>query len=697
MADRAGQLDHRGSELGRTGFDSDGLWAAPRNQPAPAAGDQAVAISTPDAMTGGQSAAGWAPSGKNAGLSRDSEKRATDTLGVTSLVDSNSRVITRLLHLSWQYRGWVLWVFVLQVALLALTLGGLSFTGLAIDIVRHALEQGAPLPRWPLGWAPPASWTTLWQLEALGLGVLLMALLRGGLTYVYELAAGRLIHVQIVPTLRRLLFARLQRLSFRFFDSNSTGGIINRVTRDVQLLRSFVDGVLIQGTILALALAVFLSYMLATHVRLTVVSLALTPLLFVATRVFSQWAQSAYAENRTLSDHMVRTMAEGIDGVLVTKVFGREADQLSRFEERNAAVRDQQQQIFRNVSRYTPAIDLLARMNVAVLLAYGATLVRLREVSLGELVVFAGLLQQFAARASAMAGVANTLQQALTGARRVFEVFDTVPEVRDRPNAKVLGPGTGEIIFDGVSFAYGDGKLALDAVDLRVSAGKCVGILGETGSGKTSLLSLIPRFYDPTAGRILLDGLDLREVTLGSLRRQIGIVFQETFLFRDTIAENIAFGAPEATAADVIAAAKKAGAHEFIDKLRDGYQTLLAEGAVNLSGGQRQRLAIARALLLEPRVLLLDDPTTAVDARTERAVLSAIDAAKAGRTTLVVSNRISSLSRADEVVVLRAGRIIERGAPSDLLRAGGEYARTAALQGLDETTLGWLGSLKEAQ
>ncbi len=589
-------------------------------------------------------------------------------------------VVRRLLAFSWRYRWQVTGVFLLQALLLVLTLGGLGFTGLAVDVIRHALAPSTPAPGWPLRYAPPAHWSPLAVLMSLGLSVLAMAALRGALTFAYELASGNLIHVRIVPSLRAELFERLQRSSFRFFDAHPTGSIINRLTRDVQMLRAFVDGVVIQGAILALSLAVFLTYMLATHVRLTLVSVLSTPLLFWVTRVFSRWADSAYEENRRLSDGMVRSLAEGILGIVVTKVFGREREQLGRFEEANRAVRDQQRAIFRNVSRYTPGVDFLTQLNLAVLLLYGAHLVIARELSLGELVVFAGLLQQFAARASAMATVVNTLQQSLSAARRVFEVLDAEPEVRSAPDAVVVSNSRGEVAFEGVDFEYAPGAGALRQIDLHVPAGTRVGIFGATGAGKSTLLSLIPRFYDPTAGRVLLDGIDLRCLDLRSLRGCMGMVFQETFLFRDTVAANIAFAEPGATMSQIEAAAKAAGAHAFIERLPAGYETVLQEGAVNLSGGQRQRLAIARALLLQPPVLVLDDPTAAVDAETEAEVLEAVGHVSKGRTTFIVSNRLSALRRVDRVVVLGAGQIVEQGTAEELLASDGPYAAAARLQ-----------------
>jgi ATP-binding cassette subfamily B protein len=384
---------------------------------------------------------------------------------------------------------------------------------------------------------------------------------------------------------------------------------------------------------------------------------------------------------------MVLAMSEGIVGIQVTKVFGREAQELTRFSRRNLAVVDQQEHIFLRASRFTAAVHFVSQVNLAILLGYGGLLVARDALSLGGLVVFARVLQQFSQQVSAMAQVVNTLQQSLAGARRVFEVLDAPVEI-DNPSPAVLAHSPaaaelrGELWLDQVEFTYPAGRQVLKGVSLRVPAGTSLGVMGATGAGKTTLLGLIPRFHDVTAGRVLVDGCDVRHFDVDRLRSSIGTVFQQTVLFKQSVADNIAFGHPGASRSLVEQAAQVAGADEFIRALPGGYDCLLAEEGMNLSGGQRQRLALARAVLVDPKLLVLDEPTSALDPRTESEVLSALRNIARGRTTVIVSSRLSTLRFVDRIVVIDQGQVVEEGTHAELMERGGIYRRTAELQGL---------------
>jgi ATP-binding cassette subfamily B protein len=500
---------------------------------------------------------------------------------------------------------------------------------------------------------------------------------------------------RLVVDLRGEAYDKLQRLSFRFFDANNTSSVITRVTSDVQSVRMFVDQVLIQSVIMVISLTIYVIYMANLNVTLTIACLATTPLLWLISAWHTRRTQPEYAHNRTLVERMIQIFVEAIQGIAVTKAFGREAEERAKFDAANHAVLSQQQVIFWRVSLFSPAIGFLTRINMMVLLAYGGWLVIHGELPLGTgLVVFAGLLEQFSGQVNNVATIVNSVQQSLIGARRVFEILDAPVEVKTAPNALRRPKLEGHVKFDHVSFAYDGADAVVRDIDLEVQAGQCVAILGATGAGKSVLMSLVPRFFDPTAGRVVIDGIDVRQLNLDDLRRNIGLVFQESFLFSNTIAANIAFGHPKATRAQVEKAARIAAAHDFISALPQGYDTLLGESGNSLSGGQRQRLAIARAVLLEPAILLLDDPTAAIDSETEHEIFEALDRAIAGRTTFIVAHRLSTLRRADFIIVMDGGRIVQRGTHEQLMREKGPYLHVASLQLVDDRELQQL-KLKE--
>jgi ATP-binding cassette subfamily B protein len=600
---------------------------------------------------------------------------------------SNWTLARRLFALAWRYRLHCLQVLGIQLALLTLGLSGLSLTGVGIDYIRHQLA-GTPAEAGLLLRALPADWSHLQILGLLAGLILLFAGARAWLNFTYAISVNRLVQQRLVVDLRGEVYDKLQRLSFRFFDANTTSSIITRVTSDVQSVRMFVDQVLIQSVIMAVSLTVYLTYMVQLSPALTLACLATTPLLGVLSVWHTRRTQPEYAQNRTLVERMVQTFVESLQGIAVTKAFGREAEDRARFEAANNAVLAQQRVIFWRVSLFSPAIGFLTRINMMVLLGYGGWLVIQGRLPLGTgLVVFAGLLEQFSGQVNNLATVINSVQQSLIGARRVFEILDAPIEVRSAPEAIRRPRLQGDVRFENVSFAYDGAQAVVRDIDLHVRPGQCVAILGATGAGKSVLMSLVPRFFDPTAGRVLLDGLDARQLELDDLRRNIGLVFQESFLFSNTIAANIAFGHPEATPAQIERAARIAAAHDFIVQLPRGYDTVLGESGNSLSGGQRQRLAIARAVLLEPAILLLDDPTAAIDSETEHEIFSALDRAIAGRTTFIVAHRLSTLRRADFIVVMEHGRIVQRGTHEQLMREDGPYLHVASLQLVDNREL----------
>ena len=619
-------------------------------------------------------------------MTTDNEYR----LNIASLdaEQSNWSLIKRLLEFSWQFKAHCIQLICLQIVLLAIGLSGLGLTGLGIDYLRFETLPGESPPRWPFGLVPPVPWSPIAVMLAIALSIVFLALIRSFLNYIYTTSMARLVSAKIVANLRSRVYDKLQRLSFRFFDANASGTLINRVTSDVQSVRLFIDGVMVQVFIMVLSLGVYLAYMLNIHVGLTLACLATTPLLGFISVVFSRIVRPAYRENRRMMDELVLSVSEYVQGISAIKAFNLEDHTVDRYGRATEAIRKQRFGIFFKVTTFTPLAGGLTQINLVLLLLYGGYLVIHQDLPIGTgIVVFAGLLQQFSGQVASMVDLADNVQQSLIGSRRVFEILDTPLEITSKKGVSPDLNLAGEIRFDNVSFRYGEAGAVLVNVDFKTRRGEVVAIAGATGSGKSALPSLIPRFYDPCDGRIVIDGVDLQDVSVTALRRNIGLVFQENFLFSTTVAENIAFGCPEASRDQIEKAARIAVAHDFIEELPQGYNTVLDEGGSNLSGGQRQRLSIARAVLLEPSILLLDDPTASVDPETEHEILDAIESAIQGRTTFIVAHRLSTLKRADRILVLQKGRIIQEGDHDTLVRQEGLYRDAVELQAVDPVSL----------
>ena len=585
-----------------------------------------------------------------------------------------------MLGLGWRYRGRCVAVLALNFSLVALNLSGLSLAGLGIDSLSETLLPGSPAPGWPFGWRPPSEWTPMTRVVFIAGLVLIVAVVQAALKFVTAVA-GAALSQRILIQLRTDVYDKLQRLSFRFFDAHDSSSLINRVAGDVQAVRGFVDGVILKVLTVGLSLAVYSAYMLSVHATLTCTCLIASPLLFVGAVWFSKTVRPLYQRSSELGDKLILRLSENVQGIQVVKGFAREEDEIARFRESNRAVKDQKYDIFWRLSLYQPTMGFLTQINQLIVIGYGGALVIRGELPLGAgLFVFANLIHEFANQVGQIINIANSIQSSLTGAERVFAVLDAEIEIQSPHDAIRLPKVLGAVTFEHVSFSYNDGEPALEDISLDIAAGECIGIVGETGSGKTTLLNLITRFYDPISGRVLVDGIDVRQLDLQDLRRNIGLVFQESFLFSNTVAANIAFGQPGAELDRVEDAAKLAAAHEFIADLPEGYDSLIGEHGSNLSGGQRQRLAIARALLLDPPILLLDDATAAVDPETEHEIQQAIATAQRGRTTILVSNRISALKRTDRLYVLSDGRIVESGNHAELMQLDGEYAKLSRIQ-----------------
>lgn len=478
---------------------------------------------------------------------------------------------------------------------------------------------------------------------------------------------------RILADLRNHLFRHLQRLSLGFFERNRAGVIISRLTNDVDALDQLVtDGVttLVQSTLILIGSAAILFVL---DWRLALATLAVTPLMLAGTAAFRAYSARAYRAVRERLGLVTATLAEDIAGIRVVQSFGREPANEQNFRGVNAYYREANHRTVVTNGLYFPFVDFLGSAAGAVVLGYGGWLYFQGQVSEGTLLAFLLYLSNFFDPVQQLSQLYNTFLSAVAALDKIMDVMDEEPELTDRPGAVELPRIEGRVRFEGVRFGYGDGPDVLHGIDLDVPAGTTVALVGHTGAGKSTIAKLLARFYDPREGRITVDGHDLRDVTQESLRRQLGIVPQEGFLFAGTVAENIAFGMPGATSEEVARAAAIVGADEFVALLEDGYDTQLQERGTRLSLGQRQLVAFARALLADPRILVLDEATSSVDIGTERRIERALRALLADRTAFIIAHRLSTIRDADLIVVLEHGRIVEQGSHAELLARRGLY------------------------
>jgi ATP-binding cassette subfamily B protein len=474
---------------------------------------------------------------------------------------------------------------------------------------------------------------------------------------------------------RNAIYRKLQRLSFSYHDRAQTGQLLSRATSDVERLRFLTGRGLLRLVDSAVLFFGTAAIMMSINPRLAILALAAVPWLAVIATRFSGQVRPLFRLAQNQLGEVATFIQDSLTGLRIVKAFAQEGAESKRFATKNEALFETNVKAARKRSTYSPLLDLIANLGTVFILWYGGSLVIRGELTLGELVAFNSYLLQLVMPMRRLGMLISMLSQAQASGERIFEILDAESEVKQAEDAIPMPRIEGNVKFENVSFRYfGSAKPVLDRVSLEAKPGQVVAILGATGSGKSTIINLIPRFYDCTQGRILVDGMDIRSVTLDSLRRQIGIVLQETKLFAATIRENITFGRPDTTDEEMIAAAKSAAAHDFIHSFPDGYDTVVGERGVTLSGGQRQRIAIARALLVDPRILILDDSTSSVDAETERLIQQALARLMHGRTSFVIAQRLSSVRNADLILVMDRGRLVTQGRHEDLLRDSGIYA-----------------------
>ncbi len=537
------------------------------------------------------------------------------------------------------------------------------------------------------------------DLLPLALAIFGAAILRLGLTVVRRLVAGK-VSLAVEFDLRQMFYAHLQRLELGFFDGQQTGQLMSRATVDLGAIRFFLGYGLIFITQNLLTIVLAGAVMFAINPWLALIALAPAPFIVYTASRYNRVSRPAQQEVQQRLAELTAEAEENVSGIRIVKAFAREEYQLQRFSRAVSRVFDQSIYSTKLQAFFSPLIGLLPQLGIALVLLIGGREVIAGNLSLGNFTAFYTYLVMLAGPLRMLGVAMGMAQRAIASGNRLFEILDRQPRIESPPGAPALPAGGGRVELRDVSLSYADTRAAADGdgagsasvdptplgsdvpaaleeISLEVEAGRTVALVGPSGSGKTSLVALIARLYDPTAGTVLVDGVDVREVEVASLRSEIAFVADDSFLFTASVAENIAYADPEATLEQIEAAARRAQADAFIRELPEGYETRVGERGLTLSGGQRQRVAIARALLADPRILILDDATSSVDATTEAAIKSGLGEAMAGRTTFIIAHRLSTVSLADEIVVIDGGRVVDRGTHEELMAGCGFYREIA--------------------
>lgn len=479
---------------------------------------------------------------------------------------------------------------------------------------------------------------------------------------------------RIAANLRTEIYSHIQRMSLSFFERNKTGHLMSRITSDVGLIQNGA-GFVIDALTDPIMLVGGIGYMFVISWKLALIVLVFVPILSVTINKVGRKMKKLTTGLQTKLADLTSVLEETIAGVRIVKSFVMETHEVKRFNQQNEASFDFALRSAKRSAAAISIVEFITALGVAAMIVVGGMLVASNQLTPGSLVAFAAVGFFVSAAGKRLARLVVVYQQVMAGMERIFEILDQQPELTDKPDAKELSRLEGSVEFRDVCFGYNDGPPVLDSLSFTIEPGQVVAVVGPSGAGKSTIANLIPRFYDVTGGAVLVDGDDIRDVKIKSLRQQIGIVPQETVLFGGTIRENIAYGKMDATDEEIVAAAKAGNAHSFISALPEGYDTVIGERGVKLSGGERQRVAIARALLKDPRILILDEATSSLDADSEKIVQSALEVLMKGRSTLVIAHRLSTITKANKILVLADGKVVESGTFSELVAKSGLFAQ----------------------
>jgi ATP-binding cassette, subfamily B, multidrug efflux pump len=551
---------------------------------------------------------------------------------------------------------------------------GIAPGGVTQRVVKFLMTAGGfPSPSPEM--TTPERLSGLGRLISIVAGLYLLGAAFNGLTFFMMTWAGQ----RVLRTMREAVFKHLHNLSIGYYSKHEAGDLMSRITNDTETIQQALNFALVNVLGGALLLVWIIITMLGKSVAFGLLSLSVAPLMIVATLWFSAQARKAFRKTRKEMGSVNAELQESISAVREVQAFSRENANIANFMTTNAAHRDANIKAVSFTSALAPTLEAFGYLSLAIVACAGGLALLSGEsffgtaVSLGLVITFLAYVQRFNAPIQQISILWTNIQSAIAGGERIFNLLDEEPAIQDLPSAQAIPPITGKVVFNNVTAGYEEGQPVLKGINFTAEPGQTIAVVGPTGAGKTTLINLIPRFYDVTSGEVLIDGLDIRYVTADSLRKQIGLVLQDTFLFSASVMDNIRFGKPDAGDDEVIAAARLAYADQFIDRLPEGYQTVLGERGSGLSQGQRQLLSIARAALANPRLLILDEATSSVDTRTERLIQKALEKLLAGRTSFVIAHRLSTIQNADQVLVMNEGEIVERGRHTELLVQRGFY------------------------